>query len=106
MGHEVVDANFKSEVLESKIPVLVDFWAQWCGPCRMLGPIIEELAVELSGSVKILKMDIDSNPQTPSELGVRSIPTMIIFQNGRQLGVKTGMLPKATILEWINSLIG
>ena len=105
MANNVTDDSFKQEVLESNIPVLVDFWAEWCGPCRMLGPIIDELGKELEGKVKVFKMNIDENPNIPSSLGVRSIPTMMLFNNGKQVATKTGALPKSTIAEWIDSSI-
>ncbi len=105
MASNVTDSNFQDEVLESPIPVLVDFWAEWCGPCRMLTPIIEELSKELNNKVKIVKMNIDLNPNTPSSLGIRSIPTMIIFKNGQQVATKTGVLPKNLIESWITSSI-
>jgi thioredoxin 1 len=105
MTSNVTDNLFDEEVFKSEIPVLVDFWAEWCGPCRMLGPIIDELAKELVGKVKIVKMDIDKNPNIPSSLGIRSIPTMIIFKNGQQVATKTGVLAKNAIEDWINSSI-
>jgi len=79
----VTDAEFQSQVLQSEQPVLVDFWATWCAPCRMIAPVVDELQVELGDKVRILKMDIDANPQTPMDLGILSIPTLIIFKNGR-----------------------
>lgn len=103
MANNVTDASFEEEVLKSDIPVLVDFWAEWCGPCKMLAPIIEELSRELEGKVKVLKMDIDQNPHIPSTLGIRSIPTMIIFKDGIQVETRIGALPKNSLLEWINS---
>jgi thioredoxin 1 len=105
MAANLTDENFKEEVLESSIPVLIDFWAEWCGPCRVLIPVIEELSKVYAGKVKILKMNIDENPNTPSSLGVRSIPTMMLFNNGKQIATKIGVLPQSTIEQWINSLI-
>ena len=105
MAANLTDENFKEEVLESSIPVLIDFWAEWCGPCRVLIPVIEELSKVYAGKVKILKMNIDENPNTPSSLGVRSIPTMMLFNNGKQIATKIGVLPKGTIEQWVNSLI-
>ena len=105
MANNLTDANFKEEVLDSTIPVLIDFWAEWCGPCRILIPIIEELSKTFDGKVKVLKMNIDENPTIPSSLGVRSITTMMLFNNGKQIATKIGVLPKSTIEQWINSLI-
>lgn len=105
MASEVTDVSFQKEVLDSNIPVLVDFWAEWCGPCRMLGPIIDEISKELEGKVKILKMDIENNPNIPSGLGIRSIPTMMVFSNGQQIATKSGVSPKDSIIDWINSAI-
>ena len=105
MAKQVTDDNFKKEVLESDIPVLVDFWAEWCGPCKMLTPVIEELATEMQDKVKIVKMNVDENPTIPSELGIRGIPTMILFKKGEQVGTKVGALPKNTLTDWINSIV-
>lgn len=101
----ITDANFDSKVLKSEIPVLVDFWAQWCGPCRMLAPVIEEVSNSMHGKVSVVKMNIDENPHTPSSLGIRSIPTMIIFKGGKPIATKLGLVTKDVIEEWINSVI-
>ena len=105
MAMDVTDSSFEEEVLKSDIPVLIDFWAEWCGPCKMLTPIIDELSKSMEDKVKILKMNIDDNPDTPSTLGIRSIPTMMLFKDGKQLASKVGALPKSSIEEWINSNI-
>ncbi|AEV91699.1 Thioredoxin [Rickettsia slovaca 13-B] len=100
-----MDSSFKKEVLESDLPVLVDFWAEWCGPCKMLTPIIDEISKELQGKVKVLKMNIDENPNTPSEYGIRSIPTIMLFKNGEQKDTKIGLQQKNSLLDWINKSI-
>lgn len=105
MASNVTDDTFEAEVLKADIPVLVDFWAEWCGPCKMLTPIMEELAKDFKDKVKIVKVNIDQNPTTPSTLGIRSIPTMILYQNGKVVDTKVGVLPKNSIAEWINSSI-
>ncbi|AEK74038.1 thiol reductase thioredoxin [Rickettsia conorii subsp. heilongjiangensis] len=105
MANNVMDSSFKKEVLESGLPVLVDFWAEWCGPCKMLTPIIDEISKELQGKVKVLKMNIDENPNTPSEYGIRSIPTIMLFKNGEQKDTKIGLQQKKSLLDWINKSI-
>ena len=105
MATAVTDGNFKKDVLESDIPVLVDFWAEWCGPCKLLGPTLEELSKDLHGKVKVVKMNVDEQPVMPSALGIRGIPTMILFKNGDNIGTKVGNHPKASLLEWVNSLV-
>ncbi|MCC8418403.1 MAG: thioredoxin [Rickettsia endosymbiont of Glossina mortisans submortisans] len=105
MADNVTDNSFKKEVLESDLPVLVDFWAEWCGPCKMLTPIIDEISKELKGKVKVLKMNIDENPNIPSEYGIRSIPTIMLFKNGEQKDTKIGLQQKNSLLDWINKSI-
>ncbi len=99
MALEFSDSNFEQEVLNSDTPVLVDFWAEWCGPCRMIGPVVEELATEYDGKAKIGKMNIDLNPGTPMKYGVRSIPTLLVFKNGEVVDKVVGAVPKTTLVD-------
>lgn len=101
MAQNVTDANFQEEVLNSGEPVLVDFWAEWCGPCKAVAPILDELSTELAGKVKIVKLNVDENPSTMTKYGVRSIPTMIIFKNGEPVDMKVGAGPKASLSQWL-----
>jgi thioredoxin 1 len=103
--HHVSDATFKSEVLESGVPVLVDYWAEWCGPCKMIAPILEEVAKEYSGKLKIAKLNIDENPKTPGEYGIRGIPTLILFKGGNVEATKVGALSKSQLTSFIDSNI-
>jgi len=105
MAATFTDANFDKEVIKSTEPVLVDFWAEWCGPCKMLGPTIEELAKEYAGKVKIGKVNVDENPGISSRFGIRSIPTLYLFKNGEIVGQMVGAQPKASIKNKIDALI-
>ena len=98
------DTTFETDVLQAEGPILVDFWAPWCGPCKMLGPILDEIASTHSGKVKIVKVDVDQNGQTATQYNVRTIPTMMVFQNGALVDTKIGMLPKNKIIEWVESV--
>jgi thioredoxin 1 len=95
------DNSFDTDVLQSDKPVVVDFWAEWCGPCKMISPILEEMASELDGHAVIGKMNIDDNPETPAKFGVRSIPTLMLFKNGELLDTKTGVQPKSALVDWV-----
>jgi thioredoxin 1 len=100
---ELTDANFKSEVLESAVPVLVDFWAVWCGPCKMVAPVVEEIAAEFDGKLKVGKIDVDQNPETSMQFGIRSIPTIMIFRGGKVVEQIIGALPKKNLLEKLSA---
>lgn len=101
----VTDKSFEGDVIESSKPVVVDFWAEWCGPCKQIGPALEEIAAEMGGEVTIAKINIDENPQVPGKYGVRGIPTLMIFQDGQVTGTKVGAVPKGQIMDWIKSTI-
>jgi thioredoxin 1 len=103
MAQEFSDDNFAKEVLQSDKPVLVDFWAPWCGPCKMIGPIVEKLANELSSSVKIGKLNVDDNPGTAQEYGVMSIPTLLLFKGGKVVGTTMGFTPEPRLREFITT---
>lgn len=100
---QVTDATFEAEVLKSDKPVLVDFWAEWCGPCRMIAPVVEEMAGEYEGKAKIAKLDVDANPQVSMTFGIRSIPTLLIFKNGKIVDQIVGAVPKAVLKKQLDA---
>ena len=102
---EVTDDTFSNEVLNSELPVLVDFWAEWCGPCKMVSPIVEELSNDYNGKVKVTKLDVDSNPQTATNYGIRGIPTLLMFKNGSAVDQIVGAVPKQDIAERLDKII-
>ena len=101
----VTDSTFETDVLKASGPVLVDFWAEWCGPCKMIGPILEDIAGEMQGQLSIVKMDLEENPMTPSKFGVRSIPTLMLFKNGQLAATKVGAMPKQALQAWLKEQI-
>ncbi|HET8886242.1 MAG TPA: thioredoxin [Salinimicrobium sp.] len=105
MALEITDANFEEKVLNSDVPVLVDFWAAWCGPCRMVGPIIDEISNDYEGKAVVGKMDVDANQEFAAKYGVRNIPTVLIFKNGEMVDRKVGVSPKATYSEALDALL-
>jgi thioredoxin 1 len=102
---EVTDDTFEAEIVNSTIPAMVDFWAAWCGPCKMVAPVVEELAQEYDGKVKIAKMDVDQNRQTPAKFGIRNIPTLILFKGGEVAQTMIGAQPKSSIEEELKKLL-
>ena len=101
----VTDASFETDVLQSDTPALVDFWAEWCGPCKMIAPILNEIADEYAGKMKICKVDVDSNPETAANFNVRGIPTLLVFKNGTVEATKVGALSKGQLIEFVDGLI-
>jgi thioredoxin 1 len=102
---KVTDSSFETDVINSSEPVVVDFWAEWCGPCRMIGPALEEIATEMKGKVKIAKLNVDENPGVAGKYGIRSIPTLMVFKDGKQVATKTGASPKSELHRWISAAV-
>ena len=101
----VTDSNFSTEVLKASTPVLVDFWAEWCGPCRAVGPVLEQLSTEFDGQVKIAKVNIEESPEIANQYRIRSIPTLMLFKGGEVQSIKVGALPKEALAEWVKSAL-
>jgi thioredoxin 1 len=101
----ITDQNFETEVLKAEGAVLVDFWAEWCGPCKMIAPALEDLAADMGGKVTIAKLNIDENPGIPTKYGVRGIPTLMLFRNGEVTATKVGALPKGALYQWVESVL-
>ncbi len=105
MAIHVTDADFDAVVLKSDIPVVVDFWAEWCGPCKMIGPIVDELSVEFEGKAKMVKLDVDNNSESAAKFGIRNIPTLLFFKGGQVVDKQVGVVAKAALTEKINKLL-
>ena len=102
---QVTDGSFKADVLESDVPVLVDFWAPWCGPCRMVAPVVDEIAEQYAGQIKVVKLNTDENPNTASQYGIRSIPTLMIFKGGQRVDMVVGAVPKTTLASTLEKYL-
>jgi thioredoxin 1 len=103
--HKVTDASFEADVLKAAEPVVVDFWAEWCGPCRAIAPSLEAIATEMQGKIKIAKLNVDENPAVPGKLGIRSIPTLMLFKDGKLASQKVGAAAKGELVRWINGAL-
>jgi len=103
--HTITDSNFDEEIKNSQLPILIDFWAEWCGPCKQIGPILEEISKVKKDKLKIFKLNVDENPQTPQKFGVRGIPTMMLFKNGNLVDTKVGSLPKNMLESWLDTIL-
>ncbi|MEM6901693.1 MAG: thioredoxin TrxA [Pseudomonadota bacterium] len=101
----VTDDSFDTDVLQSSEPVLVDFWAEWCGPCKQIAPILEDLAQEMDGKIRVAKVNIDENPMIPTKYGVRGIPTLMLFKDGQVAGTKIGAMPKTDLVNWVEGTL-
>ncbi|MHC5724229.1 MAG: thioredoxin [Nostoc sp.] len=102
---QVTDSSFKQEVLDSDVPVLVDFWAPWCGPCRMVAPVVDEISEQYKGQIKVVKVNTDENPQVASQYGIRSIPTLMIFKGGQKVDMVVGAVPKSTLASTLEKYL-
>ncbi len=100
--HIITDNNFDEEIKNSHLPILIDFWAEWCGPCKQIGPMLEEIGAEKKDKLKIFKLNIDENPETPQKFGVRGIPTLMLFKDGKLIDTKVGNLPKNILESWLD----
>src|SRR5882672_3199852 len=100
---KITDESFEADVLKSDKPVLVDFWAEWCGPCKQIGPVLNSISAKMHDKLKIVKINIDDSPLTPQKLGVRGVPTLMLFKDGKHIATKVGALPESALTDWINS---